>query len=60
VIQFVPSNTRRKLPPPAPRIAVRLHTFAPDEPHGRSRAFHITEHDLGELLRNAVEMEARR
>ena len=46
--------------PPAPRVAVRITAFADrGGPHGRSRAFRLTEHDLEELIDLAVRLENR-
>jgi hypothetical protein len=46
--------------PPAPRLAVHISAFAGrDGPHGRSRTFRLTEHDLAELLALAGRLENR-
>jgi hypothetical protein len=56
-------NDRRHLhlvdrEPPAPRLAVRINAFAGrGAPHGRSRAFRLTEVDLDELIEHAACLE---
>jgi hypothetical protein len=45
--------------PPEPRLAVRITAFAGRDPHGRSRAFPLDEHDLDQLLALAVRLENR-
>jgi len=46
--------------PPEPRLAVRLHAFdRKGGPHGRSRAFRLSERDLDEVIEVLARIERR-
>ena len=46
--------------PPQPRIDVRISASDGREPHCRSRPFHLTHDDYGELIAIVARMEAMR
>jgi hypothetical protein len=47
-------------PQPTPRLDVRVSAAAQGEPFGRSRAFHLSQRALDELLHAAARLEAAR
>jgi hypothetical protein len=47
------------VPAPSGRLAVRINVLDGRSPIGRSRAFRLHDHELGELIACALRLESR-